>query len=96
MANEKEQILIDAFCEARGYTGAHEEELETKEEFIKRIEPQIQANIDAQRATIQARLDSIPTTARGRMKNIALEHLAVQEAERAKEKIKADNSGVNL
>ena len=76
------QDLIDAFCRARNCQPSD----------LPDIEVQVQDFLDKRRAEVQARLDSIPTTAKEKMKQIALTQLAKEEAEQAV----IDNSGVNL
>jgi hypothetical protein len=87
MAVYTKQELIDAFCEATSITG----DAEAIAAGLVDEEARIQVNIDARISNMQAKLDNMPT-AKGRMKQIALQHLA----KAAKLQSIADNENVNL
>ena len=74
--------LRNAFLEMRGY---NEERDGTQQEFLTKIETEIQARIDQ-------RLAEIPANARVAMKQQAVEYLANKEATQ----IKLDNQGGEL
>jgi hypothetical protein len=87
MAVYTKQELLAAFCEAKDITG----DAQAIAEGLAEAEASINTRLDTQRVNIQARLDNLPT-AKGRMKMIALQHLAKAE----KLQSIADNENVNL
>ena len=76
------QELIDAYITARN----------CQESDLPALEIQIQTQIDNKRAALQTQLDEMPTTAKQRMKVVALRYLNKQAAEQTV----IDNDGVSL
>jgi hypothetical protein len=87
MAVYTKQELLAAFCEVRNITGTAEEITEA----LAVAEADIAANLASQKVKIETRLANLPT-AKGRMKRLALQHLAKAE----KLQSIADNENVNL
>jgi hypothetical protein len=87
MAVYTKQELISAFCELRNITGTAEEITAG----LAAAEAEITIKLASQRTQIETRLANLPT-AKGRMKRLALQHLAKAE----KLQSIADNANVNL